>query len=98
MGELAPGYYDGTLNKAATVCCGLDGASCKRKIHNGECPADSGEETKVTLEEAKVRCKSLGLRLCNSQDEINRCCGEDCGYDDRVVWSSMIEGTIVVYL
>ena len=91
-GEAEPGYYDGTSSIAAAVCCGLDGASCKRKIYNGACPVDSSNELKVTWEEAKMQCQSLGLRLCNSQHEIDQCCGQECGYDNRLVWSGMVEG------
>ena len=47
---------------------------------------------KVTWEEANQHCLSKGLRLCKSQEELNRCCSQGCSLDNRLAWSSIKEG------
>ena len=90
---------------AEIVCCSLDGSSCSRKYkgasgadicrsgdgyHLWENPGD--DDRKVTWNEANLHCLSEGKRLCNSQEELDKCCKTGCFYDNQLVWSSVKEG------
>ena len=89
--ENTPAFYHSMSKEAFVACCSLDGASCSRKIVDGNCRS---EDTKVSWKEAFEHCKAAKMRLCNSQEEINKCCEEGCALDDKLVWSSMLEGMI----
>ena len=47
---------------------------------------------KVTWEEARSHCEAEGMRLCNSQAELDKCCGKGCEYNNKLIWSSLKEG------
>ena len=93
------------IDAAEIVCCSLDGSSCSRK-YKGASGADicrSGDgnhlwenpgdyDRKVTWNEANLHCLSEGKRLCNSQEELDKCCKTGCLYDNQLVWSSVKEG------
>ena len=88
-----PGYYNGRLEVAQIVCCTVNGDnSCSRKESLLACRSGSNNEIKVTWEEARRHCEAVGMRLCNSQLELNQCCGTGCDYDNLLVWSSVKEG------
>ena len=53
---------------------------------------------KVTFKEAHDHCKAEGMRLCNTPKELNQCCGTECGYDNKLVWSSVKEGKMSIVL
>ena len=78
------------MQKEALVsCCSLDGTSCSRTSPQGKCLSES---TKVTWKEAHETCKKRKMRLCNSQKEMDLCCNGGCDYDDRLMWSNLVEG------
>ena len=70
----------------------MEGDSCSRKSEGGDCRSGENEDIKVTWEEAHNHCKNAGMRLCNSQAELDQCCGTGCLYDYQLVWSSLKEG------
>ena len=78
------------IDAAEIVCCSLDGSSCSRK-YKGASGADicrSGDrddEKKITWNEANLHCLSEGKRLCNSQEELDKCCSAGCFYDNQLV-------------
>ena len=83
-----PTYYYGNDKKAEIICCAMDGSSCSRKTNTGKCRSGDNDEYKVTWDEADTHCKNEGMRLCNSQEELDQCCGGGgaCGYNDQLVW------------
>jgi hypothetical protein len=88
----SPGYYGGLLEAAEIVCCTLQGDSCSRKVKEVNCRSGDKDDFKVTWKVASDHCKTSGMRLCKSQEELNQCCGAGCGYDDQLVWSSLKDG------
>ena len=85
------------IDAAEIVCCSLDGSSCSRKYKGASgadiCRSgDNDDERKVTWNEANLHCLSEGKRLCNSQEELDKCCSAGCFYDNQLVWSSVKEG------
>ena len=95
----APGYYNSTDEAAAIVCCSLDGNSCERK-RSDVCRSGDGkeDEIKVTWNAAKDHCEANGMRLCATQDELDRCCGTGCWYDYNNVWSNVVLGSSISIL
>ena len=83
-----PTYYYGNEKKAEISCCAMDGSSCSRKTNTGQCRSGNNDDYKVTWFDADEHCKNDGMRLCNSQEELNQCCanGGACGYNDQLVW------------
>ena len=92
--ENTPGFYHSMSKEAFVVCCSLDGSSCSRKTKGGNCRS---EDAKVSWKEAFEHCKAAKMRLCDSQEEIDKCCGGGCALDVELVWSNMVEGMIVKY-
>ena len=90
----APGYYHGKLEGSHISCCTLTGDSCSREAHGGNCR--SGD--KVTWEVAREHCEVAGMRLCNSEEELDQCCGTGCNYDNILIWSSITEGMLLITL
>ena len=88
------GYYSVNLQVAEIVCCSKNGASCSRKLPNNKCRSGHAkhEDKKVTWEFANAQCESEGLRLCTSQEELDRCCGTGCWYDFKAVWTGNSRG------
>ena len=86
-----PGYLT-KESKAEIVCCSFDGNSCSRKDTNGVCRSGHGDDYKVTWEEASQHCEDAGMRLCNTQQELDRCCTTGCQIDNQIVWSGKMEG------
>ena len=85
--------YDITSSSAEVQCCSTNGQSCYR--HNpdsNECFSGDNDASKATWIEAKEMCSSAGYRLCNSQEELDRCCASGCGYDETLVWTSLVAG------
>ena len=84
------------IDAAEIACCSLDGSSCSRKYKaasgDNVCRSGDRDDEKVTWDEANLHCLSQGKRLCNSQEELDKCCGGGCGYDNQLVWSSVKEG------
>ena len=84
------------IDAAEIACCSLDGSSCSRKYKaasgDNVCRSGDRDDEKVTWDEANLHCLSQGKRLCNSQEELDKCCGGGCGYDNQLVWSSVEEG------
>ena len=72
----------------------MEGDSCSRKSEGGDCRSGQNEDIKVTWEEAHNHCKNAGMRLCNSQAEVDQCRGTGCDYDFLLVWGSPEEGMI----
>ena len=99
--ESPPGFYPDVItanvNAARIACCSIDGSTCSRKY-------DKDDETKACInngkraswEKANLHCLSHGLRLCKSQEELNKCCGtttsNKCNADNRLVWTGIREG------
>ena len=80
--------YDSNLPIAEVSCCSLDASTCTRKRHeDSQCFTGDNDAVKVSWIEAKSMCETQGMRLCNSQEEINKCCSSGCGYDNQLVWS-----------
>ena len=44
--------------------------------------------------EANQHCEEAGLRLCNTQQELDRCCTTGCQIDNQIVWSGKMEGNL----
>jgi len=82
------GFYNPSRAIAKIHCCSLDGASCTRK-HPGPHQTCMGNRQHVTWAHAKQVCEAEGMRLCNSQEEVNKCCGSGCGYDGVLTWTSI---------
>ena len=92
--EAPPGFYSASSSIAGLVCCALDGSICTRIcIERDLCKGDNALCNKLNWEEADRICKDRSMRLCNSQQEIDKCCGKGCDYDNRLVWSNVIEGS-----
>ena len=99
--ESPPGFYPVVItegvNAAKIACCSKDGSTCSKKYTNDEgneaCRGGNRNKgRRTTWEEANLHCLSLGLRLCKSQEELNKCCGQGCDSDDMLVWTSIREG------
>ena len=91
--DLLPQKYDSNDSLAEVQCCSIDGQSCFR--HNpdsGECWSGNDDAAKVTWNEAYAMCTSAGYRLCNSQEELDRCCQTGCMHDLELVWISIEAG------
>ena len=89
--DTAPGY----LYKESTaeiVCCSLDGTSCSRIANDGNCRSFDNQVEEVTWSKANQHCEDAGLRLCDSQQELDSCCGTGCNHDNKKVWSGLMEG------
>ena len=84
--DIPPGYYYGNGKKAEIVCCAMDGSSCSRTTNTGECRSGNKDEYKVTWDEAESHCKKDGMRLCKSQEELDKCCQVGCGYANQLAW------------
>lgn len=82
------GFYDPTEAIGEIHCCSMDGLTCSRK-RNGSCRSGSNDAFKVTWLEAKQHCNADGMRLCNSQEEVDRCCGTGCSTDRDLVWTAV---------
>ena len=90
--QVDPGFLS-ELSKAEIECCSLDGNSCSRK--NGDiCRSGDNDDYIVTWKEANQHCEDAGMRLCNTQQELDRCCGQGCSYDNQLVWSGQKEGNL----
>ena len=87
--ENTPGFYHSMTKEASVVCCSLDGTSCSRKTVNGNCYFGT---SKVSWKQAFELCKDAKMRLCDSQEELDQCCGAECGLDDKLIWSNVLEG------
>jgi len=83
-------WFDPSASVAKIQCCSLDGSTCTRK-HAGPHRTCLGNRQKVTWARAKEVCEAEGMRLCNSQQEANRCCSSGCGYDGAMTWSSIFQ-------
>ena len=92
-----PGYYHVVGRAAEIVCCSMDGSSCSRK-NQGICHSGSGDSYKATWMEANQHCLDIGMQLCNSQKDIDKCCGTGCNYDNQLVWSNIEQGNIESYV
>ena len=84
------------IDVAEIVCCSLDGSSCSRKYKGASgadiCHSGDGDDKKVTWDEANLHCLYQGKRLCNSQEELDKCCRRGCDYDNQLVWSGVKDG------
>jgi len=85
------GFYDPSRSVAKIQCCSLDGSTCTRKDSwpHGAC---LGDREKVTWAQAKQICEAEGMRLCNSQQEVDNCCHRGCGYDGALTWTGIYPG------
>ena len=75
------GLYDCKKKKARIVCCEMDGSSCTR--HTG---SEKMCSASVTWNYANRVCRKMGKRLCNGQNELNKCCGTGCNFDVFLAW------------
>ena len=88
--DLDPVPYDASSSSAEVQCCSMHGQFCHR--HNPDtqqCWSGNNDAAKKTWYEANEMCTSAGYRLCNNQEELNRCCKSGCKYDRQLVWTSM---------
>ena len=80
----------------------MDGSSCSRtnsSIQDTDgCRSGKEDDKKFTWDEANKHCVSEGKRLCNSQEELDSCCGKGCSYDKQLVWTGTSEGRIIAFL
>ena len=53
-----------------------------------ECLSGDFQDTKFTGFESKSLCEKNGYRLCQNQEEVDRCCNTGCNYDYAVTWIS----------
>ena len=64
-------------------------------MNNDGCRSGNNDDKKVTWHEANKHCVSEGKRLCNSQDELDKCCHTGCAYNTQLVWTGTEEGRII---
>ena len=92
-GVLSSQNYYPNNSRAELQCCSIDGQHCQRRNPlTKKCWSGDNDVAKVTWYEAYERCTSAGHRLCKSQEELNRCCGSGCHYDDTLMWTSLQAG------
>ena len=86
-----PGYYDPETALGQVVCCN-EKNYCSRKNSDGDCYSGHSvtDTNYFTWYEAQELCESEGLTLCSLQEELDACCGDGCGYDNRLVWTDVI--------
>lgn len=82
------GFYASTMSIAELTCCSMDGQTCSRK-RSDTCRSGHNDNVKVTWEQARDHCAADGMRLCATQEEVDRCCGSGCWYDSDLVWTSI---------
>ncbi|KAJ9459536.1 hypothetical protein DIPPA_23853 [Diplonema papillatum] len=75
----------GKSSTAAVRCCAKDGSSCDSDP-GGKCFGLA-----VDFNTAGSLCKGKGSRLC-TWDELKKCCGTGCGYDNHAVWFDNCQG------
>ena len=94
-GTLDPGYYVSTRTIGQLSCCSLDGSSCSRFC------STRTEKALKNWQSANDYCLSKGQRLCESQKEVDKCCDKGCekkNYDNKLVWSNIKQGGVLLYL
>ena len=94
--DSTPQIVSAYASVAEVQCC--NGTSCIRKYpgddqSGDQCFSGNKDDAKVTWFEAEHMCASIGMRLCNSQDELDLCCTNGCGYDKQPVWTNRVAGT-----
>ena len=67
-------------------CCAMDGSSCTRKDENGVCLGGTSMLSFVSATVAEAKCSDMGMRLCQSQAEVDQCCAAGCGYDNVLLF------------
>jgi len=88
-----PNYYDPDSNIARVVCCSHEGDRCDRDAQTPSGRIDCRGQT--SWYQAKALCAEAGMRLCQTQEEINRCCGQGCDGDDYLSWSGIQENSLL---
>jgi len=91
-----PGGYNAYSSSADVACCSYDGQTCYRHDNEGNCwngdrHIIGNDGARKTWFEAFKICNEAGYRLCASQNELDKCCGTGCLYDNVIMWTS-IEG------
>merc|ERR1711992_317137 len=73
----------------------MDGSQCSRRQDgakrwrkDGACRSEK-KGGRVTWNEAKEHCEADGMRLCQTQAELDGCCRNGCQYDNALVWSNV---------
>lgn len=72
---------------AQVICCTLDG-STSRHAQSQQCLSSGGDAALKTYTDAVRICSRAGMRLCESQEQLDRSCGQGCGLDSALVWTS----------
>jgi len=97
-GDNRPGYYDPSTKVATIACCAMDGSQCSRRQDgakrwrkDGACRSEK-KGGRVTWNEAKEHCEADGMRLCQTQAELDGCCRQGCQGDNKLVWGNVQKG------
>lgn len=70
-------------------CCAHNGRRCTRYHRRNQCISGRNDAYKMNWHQAKNACASIGMRLCRSQSELNRCCRSGCAHDADLVWTGI---------
>ena len=72
-------------------CCATDGSSCTRTDKDGVCLGGTD------VQYAEAKCSGMGMRLCQSQAEVDKCCESGCGYDNTLVFIEEPERGVLAF-
>ena len=68
--------------KACVRCCSNDGMTCSTPLHCGK------HDNLMTYDDAELKCKESGARLCKKEELLNNvCCGTGGMGDSKPVWA-----------
>lgn len=72
-------------------CCSTDGSTCTRMDASNSCASGAAGASNPfspdSAADAEDLCSALGMRLCETQAELDKCCGSGCQYDNALVWA-----------
>ena len=75
---------EASLALGEIVCCSEDGLTATQTDAEGQCLSgdwNQGDRTMHTYYEAVETCQSMSMRLCASQEELDRSCCGGCLHD-----------------
>lgn len=81
-----PALARGSEVAGRVVCCAQGGSGSSRSV-GGLC-LSTGTSSPSTYLDAVGICMGAGLRLCDTQEELDGSCGPECGLDGALVWTA----------
>ena len=98
-----PRFENENAIAGAVVCCNDDGVSYRgpnpaspHSCYSGlattstSMTPENKDDSLTTHINAVAICTAAGRRLCSSQDELDTSCGMGCGYDNVLIWTSIV--------